>query len=165
MSSATLEERLRRLEDLEGIRILLSRYAAACDDNYNPAKAGVLFTEDATWDGGPGLGRYEGREAIQGLFAGASATFKWGTHFMISPETEVSPDGESARGTCYLLEACTIEEDGRRDPRWLTAIYDARYVKEDGDWRFAELNLDLRMFASHATGWVDQDRDAVVLGQ
>jgi len=77
----------------------------------------------------------------------------------------VSPDGESASGTCYLLEACTIEEDGRREPRWLAASYAARYAKEDGEWRFAELNLDLRMFASHAAGWVDDGRDAVVLGQ
>jgi len=164
MSDASLEDRVRRLEDLEGIRILLARYAAACDDNYNQAKVASLFTADATWDGGPALGRYEGREAIEGLFAGASATFKWGTHFMICPETEVFADGRGARGTCYLLEACTIEQDGRREARWLAAIYDVRYAKEDGEWRFAELNLDLRMFAPAATGWVDDHTDALVLG-
>ena len=165
MSDATLEERVRRLEDLEDIRALHARYAAACDDNYNPAHIAGLFTADATWDGGPALGRYEGREAIEGLFAGASATFRWGTHYMICPNTELAVGGETATGTCYLLEACTIEEDGRREPRWLAAVYDVGYAKEDGEWRFAELNLHLRMFAAHATGWVDGDRDAVVLGQ
>jgi hypothetical protein len=52
----TIEERLRVLEDIEEIRQLKARYAAACDDNYNADDIAALFAEDAVWDGGA-LGR------------------------------------------------------------------------------------------------------------
>ena len=59
-----LQNRVRILEDAEAIRNLKARYAAYCDDNYNPDKIAELFVEDAVWESGS-LGRFEGREAIR----------------------------------------------------------------------------------------------------
>ena len=62
-----LQNRVRILEDMDAIRNLKARYAAYCDDNYNPDKIAELFVEDAVWESGP-LGRFEGREAIREFF-------------------------------------------------------------------------------------------------
>jgi len=57
-----LQERIRRLEDIEAVKQLKYRYCLACDDDYDA---------DAVWDGGA-MERYQGREAIRAFFAGAS---------------------------------------------------------------------------------------------
>jgi SnoaL-like protein len=69
-----LERRLQALEDAEAIRNLKARYAALCDQQYDADGIAALFTEDAVWDS-PGLGRFEGREAISSFFRGASKIF------------------------------------------------------------------------------------------
>ena len=63
-----MERRLQALEDAEAIRNLKSRYAALCDDNYDAKGIAALFAEDATWES-PGLGRFEGRDAIRRFFS------------------------------------------------------------------------------------------------
>jgi len=70
----TIEERLRVLEDLEEIRKLKARYAAACDDNYNADAIAALFAEDASWDGGA-LGKADGRAAIHRFSAALLNSF------------------------------------------------------------------------------------------
>src|SRR5262249_60271154 len=55
---AQLEQRVQVLEDVNAIRHLKARYAAYCDDQYNPEGLAALFTEDAVWES-QGLGRFE----------------------------------------------------------------------------------------------------------
>ena len=62
-----IERRLQALEDAEAIRNLKARYAALCDQQYDADRIAMLFTEDALWES-PGLGRFEGREAIRNFF-------------------------------------------------------------------------------------------------
>lgn len=45
-----LERRVRALEDANAIRNLKARYAAYCDDQYNPDGIASLFAEDAVWE-------------------------------------------------------------------------------------------------------------------
>jgi len=61
---AQLEQRVQALEDINAIRHLKARYAAYCDDQYNPDALAALFAEDAVWES-QGLGRFEGRDAIR----------------------------------------------------------------------------------------------------
>ncbi|MGC2523820.1 MAG: nuclear transport factor 2 family protein [Stellaceae bacterium] len=69
-----IERRLQALEDAEAIRNLKAHYAALCDSQYDADGIARLFTEDAVWES-PGLGRFEGREAIRSFFRGASGIF------------------------------------------------------------------------------------------
>jgi ketosteroid isomerase-like protein len=64
-----MERRLQLLEDAEAIRNLKARYAALCDNQYDADGIAKLFTEEAVWES-PGLGRFEGREAIRNFFRG-----------------------------------------------------------------------------------------------
>ena len=104
MNLEALERRIRRLEDLEEIKQLKARYAAYCDANYAADALANLFTVDAVWDGGM-LGRNEGREAIRQFFRGSSQRIAFALHHILSPIIET--DGDTARGTWYLLQTCT----------------------------------------------------------
>jgi hypothetical protein len=80
---AQLEHRVRVLEDVNAIRHLKARYAAYCDDQYNPEGLAALFTEDAVWES-QGLGRFEGRDAIRTFFRGASQLFTFAIHYSLN---------------------------------------------------------------------------------
>src|SRR5580693_5553270 len=79
-----LERRMQALEDAEAIRNLKAHYAALCDAQYDADGIAMLFTEDALWES-PGLGRFEGREAIRGFFRGASGIFSFAIHYSLNP--------------------------------------------------------------------------------
>src|SRR5690242_12524972 len=86
-----MERRLQALEDVEAIRNLKSRYAALCDDNYNADGIAALFAEDATWES-PGLGRFEGRDAIRRFFQGAAGIFSFAIHYSLNGQIYVGGD-------------------------------------------------------------------------
>ena len=102
------EARIARLEAVEEIRVLKARYADVCDTGYDPDRMAPFFTDDAVWDGGERFGRYEGIDEIRGFFAGVSSQITWALHYMIAPVIEVSEDGQTATGSWYLLEPCTM---------------------------------------------------------
>ena len=91
-----LERLLQALEDAEAIRNLKARYAALCDKQYDADGIAMLFTEDAVWEN-PGLGRLEGREAIRGLFRGASGIFSFAIHYSLNGHIQVEGDQARAR--------------------------------------------------------------------
>ena len=65
----------------------------------------MLFTEDAVWEN-PVLGRLEGREAIRGLFRGASGIFSFAIHYSLNGHIQV--EGDQARARWYLFMPCTV---------------------------------------------------------
>src|ERR1700738_4553480 len=77
-----IERRLQVLEDAEAIRNLKARYAALCDNQYDADGIASMFTEDAVWES-PGLGRFEGREAIRDFSRGASGIFSFAIHYSV----------------------------------------------------------------------------------
>jgi ketosteroid isomerase-like protein len=126
-----LTKRVQALEDAEAIRNLKARYAAYCDDKYNPDGIADLFTEDAVWES-PSLGRFEGREAIRGFFQGASKIFSFAIHYSLNGHIEVQ--GDSAKAQWYLFMPCTLGESNRA--MWRAGIDREQYVRIGGDWKF-----------------------------
>ena len=106
-----LEGRLQALEDAEAIRNLKARYAALCDAQYDADGIAMLFTEDALWES-PGLGRFEGREAIRGFFRGASGIFSFAIHYSLNGQIEV--EGDTAQARWYLFMPCRWPREIRR---------------------------------------------------
>jgi ketosteroid isomerase-like protein len=141
-----LERRLQALEDAEAIRNLKARYAALCDRQYDADGIAALFTEDAVWDS-PGLGRFEGREAIRSFFRGGSQIFSFAIHYSLNGQIEV--DGDTARAQWYLFMPCTVAAGNR-------AMWRASIDHEiGGTWMYSGKRSDPLMNVPFETGWAD----------
>jgi uncharacterized protein (TIGR02246 family) len=147
-SMKTIEERLRVLEDIEEIRKLKARYAAACDDNYNAEAIAALFTEDAVWDGGS-LGKAAGRAAIRKFFSRAAEFFPFAIHNVMNPIVEV--EGDRATAQWYLLQPATMAKGNQAV--WLAAVYHDEYVRHEGRWMFNKLSVKSHFLTPYEEGW------------
>ena len=150
MAHASMEERLRVLEDIEEIRKLKARYCAACDDAHNPETLGPLFAPHAVWEAA-GVGRAEGREAIQALLGGIgrSGTIRNSGHHAINPIIEV--DGDVATGHWRLIMLYTgLRPDGTPQYRRIIGWYREKYVRLDGRWHFEHLFCQVEESAPYA---------------
>jgi len=116
-----LERRLQALEDAEAIRNLKARYAALCDAQYDADGIAMLFTEDALWES-PGLGRFEGREAIRSFFRGASGIFSFAIHYSLNGHIEVEGDTPERDGTCSCRARWPPEIRRRGVPASITRL-------------------------------------------
>jgi len=146
---SSLEARLCRLEDLEAIRQLKYRYAAFCDDHFDADGIASLFTEDGIWEGaGQNL---VGREAIRRFWQPVDPPFA--SHLMVNPVITV--DGDSARGTWWIIGPMSRLEEGRTVAYWQLAAYDDDYRRTSEGWRISHLRVDLKFRARHADGWAE----------
>jgi hypothetical protein len=154
-----LERRLRSVEDVESIQRLKARYGQLVDARYDKSgpKSGpeleslaqqiaALFSEDAVWDGGAGLGECRGREAIAARFRAPTLRFSW--HFFVKPHIEV--EGDRAHGSWDILAPCT-SPDGT--PIWMAGVEDDTYVRDGGRWLHQSMRLRVIFMAPHARGW------------
>jgi hypothetical protein len=154
-----LETRLRAVEDVDEIQRLKARYAQLVDARYTRAgpkpraeietiatDIAALFSEDAVWDGGAGLGVCTGREAIRARFLQPTLHFSW--HFFLKPRIEVS--GDEARGTWDILSPCTTRE-GRA--MWMAGVEEDEYVRSGEGWLHSSMRLDVVFMAPYERGW------------
>ncbi len=143
--TASLEQQIQRLTDIEDIKQLKARYASACDDDYNPDKLAQLFTEDAIWDGSI-LGYAEGRKGIHEFFAAASSLVPFAVHQVSNPIIEI--DGDTATGEWFLWQPMVFQGDAL----WLSATHNDKYIRENGNWLYEHLKLNIRMLTPFDEG-------------
>lgn len=155
MDLAGLNERLTRLEDTEAIRTLVATYALGADRHNDPAILGPLFTEDAVW-ACEGFGQHQGAQEIARALAEIGRTrIRWSLHYMVSPLVERAYDGATARCRWYLWELAQVAEPGDPAPQahWIGGCYDAQVLKGPRGWRFARVDLQLKLLSPHREGW------------
>ncbi len=146
MGDATIESRIRELEDREAIRDLARRYAH-CVWQKDVEGAIDLFTEDGEMDTGE-------REIIRGkktLLATyrdmvGDAQFQ---PFVHNHVVEIA--GNEATGTCYLDLRSTNE--GRSMIG--SGYYEDCYAREDGAWKFRSRKLILSYLVPLTEGWAE----------
>jgi hypothetical protein len=151
MTTASIEQRLQTLEDIEAIRKLKARYCAGCDDDHNPDTLATLFHDDAVWEA-TSNGRYEGIEAIRGFFSDlrASGRIRNSAHHAINPIIEV--DGDRATGNWRLIMAYTANvPDGGVQFLRIIGWYRETYRRSNGEWRFQSLFCQVEEHAAYAT--------------
>lgn len=154
-----IEARLRGVEDTAAIQTLKAEYGRLTDSRYD--RKGVvapselerladeitaLFSEDAVWDGGKGLGIARGRSEIRQRFLEPTLTFSW--HYFVKPEIHV--DGDRATGRWDILAPCTTR-DGRA--MWMAGYEDDEYVRVDGRWLHSAMRLSVVFMAPYERGW------------
>jgi hypothetical protein len=140
-----LEKTIQRLADIEDIKQLKARYAAACDDDYNPDKLAPMFAEDAIWDGSI-LGYAAGREAIHAFFSASKDLVPFAVHQVSNPLIEI--DGDTATGQWYLWQPMVFQGAAL----WLSATYADEYVRQNGKWLYQNLKLNIRMLTPFEDG-------------
>ncbi len=133
--AATLEERLRKLEDIEEIRSLLTAYGRLLDERDLAAYA-ALFARNGTWTG-PYIGSAEGPQAIQALLeknlsAVAGAEPAGAHHIMSNMAIETAADTAKA----WSRWTYVVPGQERKPGLALSGHYDDVLVREDGRWRF-----------------------------
>lgn len=151
-----LKKDVQHLKDVEELERLIVSYARGCDRGNDPVMIAPLFSEDGTWEC-KGFGKYEGRRNVAGGLHGiAGEKIWWSLHYMISPQIDVAPDGQTAKGFWYLWEAATIpnEHSGEAEPYWIGATYDTDMKKLGGKWYFSRMELILNMASPASENWV-----------
>ena len=146
----TLDERIRRLEDIEAIRKLRNRYHAALNESrYENCRS--LFTDDAVVELGY-LARYEGIDAIDlGFRAMGERDRFFIKQFMHGHDVDV--DGDTGTGTSYL-EA----RYGRFGVSYVVAgRYDDIYARVNGAWKFRSMIAELFYTVPNGVGWTGDE--------
>jgi hypothetical protein len=128
-----IEERLRRLEDVEEIRRLIQDYRRHLDAG-DLVSYGLLFAADGEWIGGTGYGKSP--EGITEMLTEGLPPRKPGPqsswHLLTDPVIMV--DGDRATG--LLTWSWVGRGDGNVPVMRLLGTYEDSYVREDGRWRF-----------------------------
>lgn len=158
-----LKARLQRLESAEAIRDLITTYAQGADAGNDVAVLRPLYTDDAVWES-PGFGRFEGGDAIADMQQRMAAErLSWTLHYMVSPKINVAGNLTEAEASWYLWQLATLV-DGAGDsgtPHWIGGLYNARLHCLAGAWKFAYINLDVRMVTPYHQGWVEAPKVAL----
>ncbi len=150
MQIEELAQRIQTLEDIEAIKKLKARYCAGADERDEEAFVGC-FTEGAIWDGGS-FGHYEGQAAIREFFQAIPKALSFAIHYVMNPQIEVN--GDRATGRWYLLEPCTMRQEGGEQAVWGSARYEEEYVRVNGEWKMQNLALIQNFWSPFDQGWV-----------
>jgi hypothetical protein len=136
-------DRLDKLEALEELRKLKSRYAINADRVLStPSQAHAvaladLFTDDASVNLGP-FGTYVGRAALLNAFENIlPAATGWSTHYMANPVVDVQ--GSQATGTWYFLIFAQAKDAPGGPILNFWGYYEDEYVKTGGVWKQSSL--------------------------
>lgn len=155
--------RLQRLESAEAIRDLISTYALGADAGNDIAVLRPLYTDNAVRES-PGFGRFEGGDAIADMQQRMAAErLAWTLHYMVSPKINVADNLTEAEASWYLWQLATLV-DGTGDsgtPHWIGGLYNAHVRCLAGTWKFAYINLDVRMVTPYHQGWVEAPKVAL----
>jgi hypothetical protein len=113
MTETALEQRVRRLEDIDAIKTLTARYASAVNKGWNGKTLDLdaipqIFATDVVWTGDD-FGTTEGVDAIVAELPAATARVTFSMHVFLNPV--ISVDGDAATGSWLLWIASIFAGD------------------------------------------------------
>ena len=145
---ARVEERPGDVETRLALRQLVDIYARGVDRSDTEAVAG-LFSAQGRFvvhfrprrDGSPTV--RTGRAEITDALVAGLAPYLATTHVVGGQVLDVDPDGQGARGETVCLAHHVYQRDEGRRLLVMAVRYQDEYVRESGEWRFAERQLRL----------------------
>ncbi len=157
------EKTLRILEDVEKIKRLQRAYGYYLE-HWMSQEVIDCFSD------GPNValtlaeGTYFGKDAVRKYFDHLKNRTNEFMHqvMQLSPIIDVAPDGKTAKGQWYGFGACALPIETGVIEIFMSGIYGADYVKEDGVWKFEKLRFDQVYNATPLRGWVKPERVTVV---
>jgi hypothetical protein len=147
-----IEQRLRKLEDIEEIKKLKARYCEACDGgwdgraSHDTDKIVALFAEDGVWDGGV-YGNREGRARIREYYQN-NPEVPFAFHLLTNPIIET--DGDRATGNWHLM-ICLTQAD--QAAVLVAGVFDDEYVRTAQGWRIKRSRFSLAYHSPYPGSW------------
>lgn len=132
MASPDLEQRLRRLEDIESIRTLKARYLFACDRK-DPKAMRACFADGPVHIDYGVVGTFQDADTLVALYTQiACHPHMVEMHHGANPQIEVL-DGDRARGT-WSLHYFLVNTQTRGLTQ-LAGYYEDEYCRQNGAWK------------------------------
>lgn len=147
---ASLEDRIRRLEDRAEIQDLVATYFRATDDD-DLAVLGQCFTQHARFIA-TGFAGGENREGILAFLTGARATMGQTVHTPNYVHITFNDDNCASGTVMAHLEIGTAKTTVYAAVRYIDS-----YQREQGSWRIAQRE----MRAVHLGSWADVEQSLV----
>ena len=144
----SIDQRVRRLEDIEAVRLLMARYHLECDGHddrgthRHPKAIADLFTDDGVWGIPQPIGARTpvpavGRDQIEQLAAELQGV-QWIVHFVVNPVVEIETDTARAE----FKGIVRMQPDRKAAAGWGLGIYRATARRTASGWRFQSLDWD-----------------------
>jgi uncharacterized protein (TIGR02246 family) len=133
-NNASLEQRVRKLEDTEAIRSLLIAYGRALDRRDFNAY-GELFAQEGTWTGGMGSATSPAgiaKMVAEGFSKMSPAQYENSNHVMTSMDIQVNGD----TATAWSRWIWVVKGDDSRPRTERGGHYEDTLVRENGQWKF-----------------------------
>ncbi len=156
-----LENRVLRMEDKAAIAQLTRAFNYYGDHGlWNEVVE--MFAEDSRVEIS-GRGAYHGKEGAERLFLKAIGKGKIGlpvgmmaNHMTIQGIVDVAPDGKSAKGRWREFSTYGFSEGQRAS--WGAGTLAIEYIKEDGVWKFKDMQFFVNFMAPYEDGWAKAPR-------
>jgi hypothetical protein len=157
-ATASLNERLLRLESEAAVRRVVADYMALCDvpgpQDLGEALA-QLFCSDAVWEGkgsryAAKFGRLEGRAAIVGMllkYLPPNSHFRFNAHFLAGERIDVH--GDTADGY-WLMQQLSHYDTAAGE--LIVARLQLQFRCEAGTWRIARFSTERQHASPLPTG-------------
>jgi hypothetical protein len=126
------EARLRRLEDKEEIRRLLSDYGRFLDQRNFAAFSKLFADPDGEWIGG--MGKARGQLAIRTLMENSIGTKSGGSNFHVFTNQVIDVDGD--RATANTKWIFVVRSDANRPQPVYLGHYEDSLIRVTGKWKF-----------------------------
>lgn len=131
-------EEVRRLLDVEEIRMLLARYCLLCDRRADTSFVREIFTEDAIDDHGLFGKVFRGWTEIEEMYRRSSELLESAAHFVTNVAVDVG--GDSATGTSYVqcwtwLRESAPQGNVRPADYVFVGMYDDAFRRTADGWR------------------------------
>ena len=132
-----LEARVRRLEDIEEIRALATRYGIAMDERRED-ETRAIFTPDARLTSKDGVFAAEGLETIITTYKGRWDALGPTNHFVHGSIIEIDAD-DPDRATGVVTSHAEVVRNGK--PMLAAITYNDEYRRHEGKWKFSAREL------------------------
>jgi hypothetical protein len=163
----TLEDRVRRIEDIEAIRKLKATYCFLCDAGLDDPRVREElishFTADARINFGLGpASKFQGREGLEVFFGQVvPGAVSFCMHMVHNAIIEV--EGDHATGKWYYEAPTTDAGSGRA--QWMAGTYLEEYLREDGEWKFVSIDTQWKYISPYDEGWAKNPGELLALAQ
>ena len=182
MAEKTLEEQVRRLNDIHEIQNVMSLheyYHTAGMHREEVEEIWAQKTPGVSWETGD-LGRFEGIDAIWEIYVDGKAMVgevnlkemrklfprieddpenqnigTMNVHMLTTPMIEVAGDGNTAKGIWMSPGHVTQMRGGKLTACWMWEKYAVDFVKEDGKWKIWHFHVYTDFQTPYEKSWVE----------